>query len=94
MFEIRTTPDGTVHLLGRLDASQSDAAMEALSQLAGPVVLDCAGLDYISSAGLGALIETFKRLRLRGHTLRLSNVTPRVKSVFKLANLDTLLGIE
>jgi anti-sigma B factor antagonist len=93
MFKIHLDTPGRARLEGRLDASQSDAALEVLARIPGPLVLDCAQLDYISSAGIGTLIETYKRLHREGHRLRLENVTPRVRSVFRLANLDTVLDI-
>jgi anti-sigma B factor antagonist len=93
MFQIHLDAPGRARLVGRLDASQSDTALDTLSALPGPLVLDCAQLDYISSAGIGALIETYKRLHKGGHRLRLENVTPRIRSVFRLANLDTVLDI-
>src|SRR4051812_1215044 len=42
-------------LAGRLDASQCGPAQAALDAAHGVVTLDCSGLEYISSAGLGVL---------------------------------------
>jgi len=60
----------------------------------GPLRLDCSELDYISSAGLGVLIELHKRLVAAGQTLTLANLVPRVRNVFMYAGLDRLLNIE
>ena len=49
-------------LAGRLDASQCGPAQAALDAAHGVVTLDCSGLEYISSAGLGVLLKTQKRL--------------------------------
>jgi len=94
MFEIRVGPDGVARLSGRLDASQSEKAQEDLSTLPGPLTLDCAELEYISSAGLGVIVVTYKRLHAAGHTLRLANLQPRVRNVFTLAGFHRLMQID
>ena len=93
MLEIRTPSEGRVALVGRLDAAEADRVDDALKALPGPLVLDCSELDYISSAGLGILIETHKRLLAAGHALTLTNLVPRVRNVFAYAGLDRLLKI-
>ena len=94
MFEIRFVNSTHVKLVGRLDASQAENATAALKSLSGSATADCSELEYISSAGIGVLIETFKRLRDLGYTLTLANMTPRVRNVFAYAGLDKVLRIE
>lgn len=94
MFEIRVGEDGRVSLKGRLDAAESDRALAVLRGLDRPITVDFSGLDYISSAGIGVLIETYKRLNSAGHSLRLVNMLPRVRNIFAYAGLDRILTIE
>ena len=94
MFEIRTASPGQVSLVGRLDAAESDRALQVFRGLEGPLVVDCSALDYVSSAGIAVLMDTYKRLATAGHSLRLVNLTPRVRNVFTYAGLDKLLGIQ
>ena len=94
MLDIEVKEDGQVRLVGRLDAAQADLAQETLDRLAGPLVLDCGALDYISSAGIGVLVETYKRMVAAGSSLRIVRLTPRVRSVLALANLDRVLTLE
>ncbi len=94
MFEIRVEGDGVVRLKGRLDASQSDQAQRVLRTVDRPLSLDCSELDYISSAGIGVIIETYRRLHAAGHTLKLVHLLPRVRNIFTYAGLDRLLTIE
>lgn len=94
MFRVERGDPGIVRLIGRLDASEADGALRALSQLMDSTVADCSSLEYISSAGIGVLMQTYKRLLDLGLTFRLSNTTPRVRSVFGYAGLADLLGIE
>ena len=93
MFDISVAAVGQVVVSGRLDAAESDRAMQVLRGLSGPVSVDCSRLDYISSAGIAVIMDTYKRLNGAGHSLRLVNLTPRVKNVFTYAGLDKLLDI-
>ncbi len=94
MFHVQAGGEGVVRLVGRLDAAEADGAMAALSGLEPPLTADCAELDYISSAGLGVIMETYKRLHRLGHSLRLINVPPRIRNVFRYAGLDRVLQID
>ena len=94
MFEVRFEGDGRVRLVGRLDASQAEAATAALRRLDGPSVADFSELEYISSAGLSVILLTYKRLHEAGHSLLLVNLSPRIRNVFGYAGLDRVLRIE
>ena len=94
MFEIHVGENGQVRLVGRLDAAESEKAQGVLRGIQQSIILDCTGLDYISSAGIGVLIETYKRLHATGQTLRLVNLLPRVRNIFAYAGLDRILTIE
>jgi anti-anti-sigma factor len=94
MFEIQVEPGGRVKLAGRLDAAQADKAKDALDTVRESATLDLTDLDYVSSAGLGVLVQTFKRLRDSGHAFRLTNLKPRIRSVFVYAGLDKVLQLE
>lgn len=94
MFEMQESAPGTLRLKGRLDAAEADRAQGRFAALAGPVTLDCSELDYISSAGIGVVIETYKRLTGAGHTLRFVNLMPRVRNVFAYAGLDRILDLD
>jgi anti-sigma B factor antagonist len=94
MFRIESVSPGVVKLIGRLDASEADQAKGLFSRLSGSTVADCSELEYISSAGIGVLMQTYKRLLDLGHEFRLSNVTPRIRNIFSYTGLAGLLGIE
>ena len=94
MISIDTGPDGVVAISGRLDAAQSPAALEALERTAGQIVLDCGGLEYISSAGLGVLLKTQKRLMTGGGRMRLTHVRPHIRDILQYSGFDKILEIE
>lgn len=87
-------PAGTVVVSGRLDAAQSPAAQAFLDNVEGTVTLDCGGLEYISSAGLGVLLKTQKRLLASGGKLRLSGVNRHLQDIFSYSGFDQLFEIE
>ncbi len=94
MFDLEIAGDGTLRLTGRLDAVAAEAARPAFVALDGAVTVDCSGLEYISSAGIAVLLETYKRLLASGHELKLVRMQPRVRNIFAYAGLDRLLHIE
>lgn len=94
MLELRVEEGGVVRVQGRLDAAESDAALAALEKLSGPMTLDCTQLEYISSAGISVIMQTWKRLHAQGSTLRMTGMTPRVRNVFAYAGLDKVLDIQ
>ena len=93
MLVIDAGPDGSVVMTGRLDASQAEAAQAALDRTHGVVALDCRGLEYISSAGLGVLLKTQKRAMAAGQGLRLVNVNRHIRDIFRFAGFDRLFEV-
>ena len=92
MFRIGFSEDGVVVLEGRLDAAQAPRAQEFLDQVTQGCTLDLAGLEYISSAGLGVLLRTHKRLMSIGG-LRLTNVNRHINDIFVYSGFDRLFEI-
>lgn len=93
MFEIAQKEDGTVTVAGRLDAAQANKAQEFLDQVAGPCAIDMGDLEYISSAGLGVLLRTHKRLMAAGQGLQLVNVSKHINDIFAYSGFDKLFEI-
>lgn len=57
------------------------------------LVLDLTDVEYMSSAGLRTLVSVLKVLKQRDGDLRLSNLSPRVNEVMRLAGLSTIFQI-
>jgi anti-anti-sigma factor len=93
MLDIRYGEDRHVLLVGRLDAAQAGMAQAFLDEVAPPCVIDASGLEYISSAGLGVLLKTHKRLVAAGSGIRLINVSPHVHDVFRYSGMDMLFSV-
>jgi len=93
MFEIAATDPSTVVLSGRFDASQAEKAEAVLDNVSGHTTLDCRKLDYISSAGIGVILATYKRLDESGATLSMTHVNQHVRQVFHYAGLDKIIAL-
>ena len=94
MLVIYYGQDGAVVVAGRLDAAQAPTAQAFLDRIQGSVTLDCAQLEYISSAGLGVLLKTQKRLLGAAGKLRLSGLKPHLRDVFVYSGFDQLFEID
>ena len=94
MLAIERGADGAVVLNGRLDAAQAPAAQSFLDQVQGLVTLDCGSLEYISSAGLGVLLKTQKRLLASGGKMKLTGVSRHLQDIFRYSGFDQIFDIE
>ncbi len=94
MFDIIKDDQDTIHLSGRFDASHAERAKAVFDTLDHSGRVDLADLEYISSAGLGVLLATFRRLQDDGFTLTLVNMRKLVRDVFRFSGLDRVLEIE
>ena len=93
MFEIVLADDGSVVVEGRLDAAQAVKAQTFLDQVEGQCVLDLTKLEYVSSAGLGVLLKTHKRLMGAGSGIKLINVSHHIHDIFRYSGFDKLFEI-
>src|ERR1044071_7503917 len=90
-------------ITGRLTAAEAPQVQERINQLFNEgryrILLDFAGLEYISSPGLRVLIEGRKRAREwkltdfdRGD-VRIVKLPPRIREVFDLTGFTSLFHI-
>ena len=94
MLAMNFGADGEVIVSGRLDAAQCPAALAFLEKVNGTITLDCRGLEYISSAGLGVLLKTQKRLTADGGKVRLTGVSRHLEDIFRYSGFDQIFEIE
>ncbi len=94
MFSITVNGNGNIHLAGRFDASQVEQANTVLDKVSATTKVDFKELEYISSAGLGLLLKTQKRLSSSGQKLVLMNMNKLILDIFKIARFDMIFQIE
>jgi anti-anti-sigma factor len=85
---------------GRIDHAAAPAFRAALAPhlercAAGQdgVVLDFAGVDYISSDGLRVLVLAAKQAREQGGTLLVADLSPRVREIFEITRFQQVVDI-
>ena len=93
MFEIGFADNSGIMVKGRLDAANAVKAQVFLDKVEGQCVLDLSELDYISSAGLGVLLKTHKRLMATGDGVKLVNVRHHIHDIFRYSGFDKLFEI-
>ena len=79
-------------LRGRLVLGEESSGFRAsvenlLSAGATRIVINFEGVNYVDSAGLGALIEMQRKTKANGGRLRLSNLRPNFKHALEIAKL-------
>ena len=86
----------TIAVEGRLDTvTAPELERELPKALSGvtELTIDCANLEYISSAGLRALLAAYKIMRDQG-SMKITNINEIVKEVFEVTGFSNFLPIE
>ena len=94
MFSIQHDDDGNIVCTGRLDAAQCEKGQAFMDEITDSSTLDFDALEYISSAGLGILLKTQKRLAENGAALRIINVNNHIHDVFRYSGFHAIFDIE
>lgn len=89
------------HLLltvdGRLDTTQSDAfekeMMQVLEEGNKKIIMDCSGLNYISSSGLRIFLTMQKRMMAVGGTFKICNLQPSIQEIFDMSGFSMIFSI-
>lgn len=99
-MDIREETRGDVLLVlaaGRLDSNSAatlEAVVPARAQERAKLLLDLAGVPYVSSAGLRVLLMGAKAARAKGHRLVLTGLSPSVREVFDISGFTSIFSIE
>ena len=98
-LELKTKKEGStfsVALSGELNtitAPGFNSLLEENISETEKLVLDFAGCDYVSSAGLRILLNTFKILTTRNGQMELLNIGPNLADTLKVTGLDVVFAI-
>ena len=87
--------------VGRVDHATADAFKTALAPhlalcAAGRdrLVLDLAGVEYISSVGLRVLLLASKQVKGQGGALAVAELQPVVREIFEISRFTLILNVE
>jgi len=82
---------------GDIDINSSPDMRETFENLVNKkimkIIVNLKGASYIDSSGLATLVEMLKKTRSYGGKLRLSNLAPKVRSLFEITKLEKLFDI-
>ncbi len=100
-MDIEITNDGsvvTVVMNGRLDtlqAAECEARLAPVYENADKaIVIECKGLEYISSSGLRIFLSILKDVKAKGGTLVLRNVNKEIRNIFTITGFHKIFTIE
>jgi anti-anti-sigma factor len=82
---------------GRIDTVHSSALEEEVNQLfeSGEknLILNCSGMNYISSSGLRVFLVALKKAKAINGKLFLSNMQPAIQEIFRISGFSNLFRI-
>ena len=97
LMKINKTVNGdtmTLELQGWLD-TQAAPEMEAVLEEAGDdissLIIDCTGLEYISSSGIRQIVSAHKKMN---GNLTLKNVSVEIQDIFNMTGLSKRIKLE
>ena len=98
-IEITQTTDAVIVAIdGRLDTVTSSEFEQALkpyfSTQGVQLVMDCAAMEYISSAGLRIVLMAHKMVTANGGRFIIRNLSKEVRSVFDITGFSRILTVE
>jgi len=86
-----------VSVRGKIDAVTSPDFEKTLADLIEKgetiLLLNCASLDYISSAGLRSILSIAKKLKPRDGKLLFAGLRGQVREVFKISGFESIFRI-
>lgn len=86
-----------IYTEGRLDTTQADnfekQVTEMLKDDHKKVILDCKGLNYISSSGLRVFLILQKKMVAGSGSLKICNLQPSIREIFDMSGFSMIFSI-
>lgn len=84
-------------LSGDIDAGNAEEFYEvvvsAYESSPASLYFDCEKLAFIDSTTLGTFVKILKKVKTNGHTMSLVNLPAKVKKLFLICSLDSIMEI-
>lgn len=83
--------------LRTVDQNNAPVLLEPLRpviEAGGKIVLDLTSVQFINSAGLGAIVGLIRDVELKGGRIRLCSPLPTVKALFNMVHLSSIVAID
>ncbi len=82
---------------GRIDtitaASFENVVLDVIEKGVLRIVVDCGGLEYISSSGLRVFLVAQKKMMSTGGVLKLSGLQPPIQEIFDISGFSQIFSI-
>ncbi|MFA5849371.1 MAG: STAS domain-containing protein [Bacteroidales bacterium] len=82
---------------GRVDTTNANefekAVMEVVASGINRIILDCSGLNYISSSGLRVFLIVQKKMMASKGELRLCSLQPGIQEIFDISGFTSIFSI-
>lgn len=75
-------------------APELKALLEEELDISGVLILDFAGCDFVSSAGLRVLLNTFKSMKSAHGQMKFLNIGPNFHEVLYITGLDAVFKVQ
>ena len=86
-----------LRMTGRVDSASSGQFEQQMETVfadgPGIIIVDMAGIDYMSSAGLRVLLMAAKRVKAEGRQLILCNMAENIREVFDISGFSAIFDI-
>ncbi|MBD2662933.1 stage II sporulation protein [Richelia sinica FACHB-800] len=86
-----------VSLSGSFNTNSSSVFQQDIDKLIASgakfVLIDCQGVTFMDSSGLGALVLAFKKLQDAGIKMAICSINEQVRILFELTNMDNIFEI-
>ena len=87
-----------IALSGDIDLGNAEAFYQEVftAYTANPadIVFECDGLNFIDSTTLGTFVKILKQLKADGRTMRLTGLQQKIKKLFVICALDSVIQID
>lgn len=82
---------------GRIDTTNAmefeSKMMEQINQGSSRIILDCSGLNYISSSGLRAFLVVNKKMVAGDGLFRLCSLQPGIREIFDISGFTSIFAV-
>ncbi|MBQ7368078.1 MAG: STAS domain-containing protein [Clostridia bacterium] len=87
-----------IELSGDIDLGNAEAFYQAVEQAyretPASITFDCERLEFIDSTTLGTFVKILKTLKSDGKDMRLVKLQAKIKKLFLICSLDSIMEIE
>ncbi len=87
----------TIALSGEIDFGKAEAfyneVMEHYRAQPSNICFDCTALEFIDSTTLGTFVKILKQIKTDGYAMELARLQAKIKKLFVICALDTIIKI-